>query len=488
MRITKTTALAATVLVGLLGPGLAPAAAQSGQSGDLTLGIPPAVSNAPVPSAPANPNNTIGVLPGSKYQMGQQCITSTSAGTQIQPVPPGQQWMRLDQAHQYATGKNQTVAVIDTGVNSHPYFQKRVDPEIDYLSGPQGLQASPADCDGHGTEVAGIIAADTNGATGFTGVAPDARILPIRQSSHVLQLTQPNYKAQDSGTPGSLIYAILSAVQHNASVINISLAACLTAGQDMSDQQTLRNVIHWAVAVKHVVIVAAAGNLNQQAPCNVQNSDPQSLTSVESPAWFADDVMSVAAIATANDSRQNFTAGAPATFSIWGPWVSVAAPGTEITTLDPASNGLANQEVVQGQQTPLQGTSYAAPYVAGLAALVREKYPTLDAYEVMHRIEATAQHPAAPNGRNDQVGYGMIDPVAALTSVVPGEPNAPAAATGQQVPSDVGVTAAKSTSPMTIALLGTLAGVALLLITLFVVHATNRARLRNAPAQSRLKI
>jgi membrane-anchored mycosin MYCP len=485
MRITKTAALTATVLVGLLGSGPAPAVAQSSQTGNLTLGIPPAVSNAPLPGA-QTPNNTVGVPPGSKYQQSQACITSTAGGTQIQPVPAGQLWMRLDQAHQYATGKNQTVAVIDTGVNKHQYFQNRIDPQIDYLAG--ATTAPQLDCDGHGTEVAGIIAADTKGNTGFTGVAPDANILPIRQSSHVIQFTPPNGQAQDSGTSLSLAYAIMSAVQNNATVINMSLAACLVQGQDMSDQQTLRNVIHWAVS-KGVVIVAAAGNLNQQPPCNVQNTNPRSLVSVESPAWFADDVLSVAAIATTNDSGQrNFTAGAPAPFSIWGPWVSIAAPGTAITTLDPASNGLANQEVVQGQQTPLQGTSYAAPYVAGLAALVKQKFPKLDAYQVMHRIEMTAQHPAAPGGRNNQVGYGMIDPVAALTVVVPGEPNSPAMATGQQIRSDVRVTAGQNTSPMVIALLGTLAGVTLLLNTLFIVHATNRAKLRNAPAPSRLKI
>jgi membrane-anchored mycosin MYCP len=100
----------------------------------------------------------------------------------------------------------------------------------------------------------------------------------------------------------------------------------------------------------------------------------------------------------------------------------------------------------------------------------------------------TAQHPGTPSGRNNQVGYGMIDPVAALTAVIPGEPNAPAMAKPTQIPSGVGVTEVRSVSPMLWAMYGTLIGVALLLITLFVVHATNRSRRNHKPAPQRLRM
>ncbi|MBV8931338.1 MAG: S8 family serine peptidase, partial [Kutzneria sp.] len=295
-----------------------------------------------------------------------------------------------------------------------------------------------------------------------------------------------------AGTPTTLAFAIRWAVDHNATVINMSLAACFpaTAGTTLTpDQKLLQAAIHYAVE-RNIVLVAAAGNLQQQGqPCGTQNNnpDPNAPTWIESPAWFADDVLSVAAIATTTTDAQQ--AGQPAGFTVWGPWVSVAAPGTNITSLDPGSpTGLSDQTYENNHVQGIQGTSFAAPYVAGLAALVKERFPGLDVHQVMNRIKMTAQHPAAPGGRDNQVGYGMIDPVAALTSVVPGEPGTPAAATAQRIPSDLGTLDGRSLSPMVIAMLGTATGVALLLITLFVVHAMNTAKRRQRVPASRLRL
>src|SRR5204862_6775720 len=103
----------------------------------------------------------------------------------------------------------------------------------------------------------------------------------------------------------------------------------------------------------------------------------------------SDDVISVAAMDRLGD---------PAKFSVQGPWVSVAAPGTEITSLDPFNpQALTNRSGPVGKQTEIQGTSFAAPYVSGLAALVRERFKDhpLTARQVMNRIRVTASHPAA---------------------------------------------------------------------------------------------
>ncbi|HTI19364.1 MAG TPA: type VII secretion-associated serine protease mycosin [Kutzneria sp.] len=491
MRITRTTALAATVLVALLGPGLAPALAQDT--------VPAAGDDAWAPPTPTGglPNNvtpdrSVGAPQNATFSEQQLCISSSGGGAQLKDPPNGQTWLRLDEAHQYAQGRNQIVAVIDTGVNPHDEFRGRLLGEVDYLHGIQNVGKD--DCDGHGTEVAGIIGADTTGmGVGFQGMAPKAQILPIRQSSPSIKVKSPTAQSEvPAGTPTSLAYAILTAVEKHATVINISLSACLTLKMGQGDkdaQNTLQKVVHYAVHDKKVVIVAAAGNLEQQGGCNTQNDnpDPNRPKWIESPAWFADDVMSVAAITTDTANKQ--TPGAPAPFTMWGPWVSVAGPGTGIITLDPGrSSGLANQETGSNGPQPLQGTSFAAPYVAGLAALVREKFPNLDALQVMHRIEMTAQHPGTPSGRNNQVGYGLIDPVAALTAVIPGEPGSPAKAQAQQLKSDVGVAEVKSLSPMMWAMYGTLIGVALLLITLFVVHAARRAQRNHRPAPQRLRM
>jgi membrane-anchored mycosin MYCP len=488
-RTRKVAALTGAVLISVMGPGLAPALAQDAQSGGIEAGIPPAYDGGvPAPAGNVPPSSNLDPA-HPQLKLSQQCVVSFSKA-QPKEFPKGQQWLRLDETHRYATGKGQTVAVIDTGVNAHNFLT--LSPaSANYLD---VAGANKTDCDGHGTEVAGIIAAHTpKEDIGFQGMAPEAQIMSIRQSSSVIKQTV-NGQDTGAGTPTTLAYAISWAAAHGASVINISLAACFLASESQTlrqDQKLLQAAIH-AAAKQGVVIVAAAGNLQQQGqPCGDQNSnlDPNAPKWIESPAWFADDVLSVAAVAVDDDPKQGFQAGQPATFSVWGPWVSVAAPGTMIISLNPGtSDTLANQTFENNQLQDIQGTSFSAPYVAGLAALIKQKFPTLDAHQVMNRIKMTAQHPAAPGGRNNQVGYGMINPVAALTAVVPGEPGAPPIAKAEQIPSDLGDGAGTSLSPMMIALYGTGAGVALLIITLFVVHAVNTSRQRRSARPSRLRI
>jgi membrane-anchored mycosin MYCP len=170
------------------------------------------------------------------------------------------------------------------------------------------------------------------------------------------------------------------------------------------------------------------------------------------------------------------------TFSVWGPWVNIAAPGEGITSVDPGQGGtgLANLFAEPGGNSrpgPIQGTSFAAPYVAGVVALVRSRFPNLTARQVMDRIEATAQHPSGPGGRNNQIGYGVIDPVAALTAVIPGQNGVPTAG-NTRIPAQVPLAAVKDWAPMRVALIGTVSAVALLLGTLFVVRTIRR---RNPP-------
>lgn len=114
--------------------------------------------------------------------------------------------------------------------------------------------------------------------------------------------------------------------------------------------------------------------------------------------------------------------GAASSFSLGGPWVDVAAPGTGITSLHPTAPGLTNGGVYgsDGAVQSFNGTSFAAPFVAATAALVRSVHPELTALQVMQRIEATAHAPA--QGWNPYVGHGVIDPLAAVTGeLAPGE-------------------------------------------------------------------
>jgi membrane-anchored mycosin MYCP len=104
--------------------------------------------------------------------------------------------------------------------------------------------------------------------------------------------------------------------------------------------------------------------------------------------------------------------------------VGIAAPGTDVIGLSPRDDGLIN--AIDGPDNSLlvpAGTSFSTAIVSGVAALVRAKYPQLSAYQVINRLERTARAPA--RGVDNQVGYGVIDPVAALTWDVPEGPAKP---------------------------------------------------------------
>lgn len=450
------------------------------------------------PVSLGQPSDTGGTQSEIPYQKTTDCVKrDLDNNIVLQEKPWGQQYLQIEQAQKLAiaatgsAGGGERVAVIDTGVTQHPYFKFGVESGGDYVHAPErGLE----DCDGHGTEVAGIIAANTPGDIGFKGVAPDAKIVSVRQSSQDYSVPGQNSgtpsggggqaggnsggdngtgkreQGQGAGNTHTLAQAIVHAADLNVNVINMSVDNCRPADGSINiGERELQAAIHYAVSVKNVVVVAAAGNTSDTCKQNNQ-PDPDKPQSIVTPPWFADDVLSVAAI----DQT-----GGVASFSMNGPWVSVAAPGTDITSLDPSpgTDALANQVVENGKTQPIQGTSFAAPYVAGLVALVRAQFPALNAYQVMHRIEATAQHPGAPGGHDNYIGYGVINPIAALTAIVPSEEGV-AAAQARQLPSGLPPAAHKNWTPMIVALGGTGGGIVALLVTLFVVHTIRR----NKPA------
>lgn len=405
-----------------------------------------------------------------EYTLKGQCIGSLADDRVVLPNKPwGQQQLRIEEAHAFATGKGQMVAVIDTGVRDHKYFEGRVVKGPDYVSRKSD---SLEDCDGHGTEVAGIIAADSPDLTkvGFTGVAPDAKILAIRQSSEVYKGTpaptpqEPRPGEQTAGDLKTLAQAVRHAADNKeVTVINMSVDNCRSAQFAISEpEKDLQRALRYAVD-NNKVVVASAGNQGKICTDPKNGPDPRQPTHIVTPPWFADDVISVAAV-----NRK----GNLAPFSVQGPWVSVAAPGTEIISLDPGGE-LANLTIQGDQKVEIQGTSFAAPYVAGLAALVRERFPNLTARQVMNRIKMTAQHPAAPGGRDNLVGYGMINPIAALTAMVPPEFGIPADK-AENMPASMPPIRPKDWTAMTVALIGAGGGVVLLLLTLFIMHAIRR--------------
>jgi membrane-anchored mycosin MYCP len=291
--------------------------------------------------------------------------------------PPAQRRLRPDTVWPLTRGAGVVVAVVDTGVQPGNLLADDVLPGTDVVNGGAGA----ADCDGHGTMVAGLIAGhaavgDTR--TRFSGIAPDSHIYPVIESERGGQNTDPDAVKH-------LAAAIRAAADApGVRVINVSVTA-ETGEQDLCGAVT-------EAAKKGALVVAAAGNQG-------------STGSTEQPQYPAacPGVLAVGAV----DGN-----GKVLGFSEKQPYVSVVAPGDQIVGpgLKPANLILNNE----------QGTSFAAAYVSGTAALVRAYHPDWSAARVKHQIEATADRLATTTqpDTTDGYGWGMVDPYQAVTRIL----------------------------------------------------------------------
>ncbi|WP_172689803.1 MULTISPECIES: S8 family serine peptidase [unclassified Mycolicibacterium] len=268
------------------------------------------------------------------------------------------------------------------------------------------------------------------GPDGMVGVAPDATMVSIRQSSVAFAPEHSSGEDADqhrkAGDVLSLAKAIRTAADLGAKVINVSLAACINAAVPVN-QDALGAAVRYAAVDKDAVIVAAAGNRGDlyQRDCGqnpafnpLNTKDPRDwdgVRTIVSPAEFSDYVLSVGAVTPE---------GLPMPDSINGPWVGVAAPGSRIMGLSATNGAAVNANPAQnspGNGNGIWGTSFSAAYVSGVAALVRARFPQLTSHQVIRRIMETAHNPA--HGVDNQVGNGVVDPVAALTwDVAAGDP------------------------------------------------------------------
>jgi membrane-anchored mycosin MYCP len=373
------------------------------------------------------------------------CATTTAdSGTGRNRLPD---LIDLPRVWQLTRGAGQRVAIIDTGVSPHRRLPEVV-PGGDYVSTGDGTQ----DCDAHGTLVAGIIAgAPDPRADSFTGVAPEATLISIRQSSAKFAPARDRSRT-GVGDVETMAKAIRTAADLGASVINISSVACVAVTSALDDR-ALGAALAYAVDVKNAVVVAAAGNTGGAGQCPPQHSDPTwaTVTVVVSPAWYDDYVLTVGSVNAE---------GTPSAFTLAGPWVDVAATGEAVTSLD---------------SEPVSGTSYAAPVVSGLAALIRARFPALTARQVMQRIESTAHHP--PAGWDPLVGNGTIDALAAVST-----DSSPPADTPKPTPAPLPITAPSPTPSNSPGRNTALRGAATCLVVLVGVLAVGAAmgRLRGA--------
>jgi type VII secretion-associated serine protease mycosin len=304
-------------------------------------------------------------------------------------------YLRIPDAQRVTTGEGVTVAVIDSGVDA-----TNIDLSGQVVSGacasnpgPGGDQDPAEDFDGHGTGMAGIIAAKGGDDGHALGISPGVRVMPF-----CVDATNIDQYVDEQEIAQGIIYAS----DHGASVISISLGATRPTSIG------LQRAVGYALA-HNVVVVAAGGNVSQGA------------TSVADVAR----IPGVVAV-TGMTRTGTFWSG-----SAQGSEAGIAAPAVDITSTD--STQKTDKPNTSAYATG-SGTSGAAAIVSGVVALIRAKYPTLDAVNVINRLVKTADDKGAP-GRDPQYGYGVVDPVRALTADVPkvgvnplGTPPAPVSA------------------------------------------------------------
>ncbi|MET9324499.1 type VII secretion-associated serine protease mycosin [Streptomyces sp. NPDC003038] len=294
--------------------------------------------------------------------------------------------LRAEEAWGITRGDGVTVAVLDTGVDhTHPDLAGQVLDGTDLI----GMGAGRGDraWARHGTAMAGIIAGHGHGThrgQGVLGIAPQARILPVRV---ILEEGDPGRAQARDSKGGALAEGIRWAADHGADVINLSLgddsdSAHHEAGEDEAVQYAL---------AKGVVVVASAGNGGEAG-------DRASY-----PAAYPG-VIAVTAV----DRR-----GKKAAFSTRNWYATVSAPGVDVVIADP------DRSYYEGW-----GTSAAAAFVSGAVALVKAAHPDLSPAQIKKLLEDTASD-APRGGRDDARGHGMVDPVAALQAAEALRPQAP---------------------------------------------------------------
>ncbi|MFD7918534.1 S8 family serine peptidase [Streptomyces sp. NPDC059740] len=288
-------------------------------------------------------------------------------GPWVKEVPWSLQRLLTDQMWADGNkGQGVKVAVIDTGVDA---ANQQIKPAI---SGSKSFVGGDARQDevGHGTKVAGIIAARQMKASGFYGLAPESTVLALQTASD-----------EKGGTAARLATAIDYAVKQHVDIINIS--------QGTEDSVTKLGDLAAAVTradAANILIVASAGN--DGADGKVRKTYPA--------AFENKNVLAVAA-SDRNNER--------APFSQAGDFVDLAAPGVNMVS-----------DVPDGGNCVDQGTSFAAPYAAGAAALVASKAKAAGSrwtpQEIIWHLEQTADRVRL--GRDDNIGWGVVDPVKAV--------------------------------------------------------------------------
>jgi subtilisin family serine protease len=259
------------------------------------------------------------------------------------------------------------IAIVDTGVDlKHPDLKNKLVQGYNVLTGGK---TPPMDDNGHGTHAAGIAGAETNNRIGIAGTAPKCRIMPIKALDKV-----------GNGNLFDVSLGIVWAVDHGARVLNLSLGG--------PNGKTLERAVQYAL-MKNVVVVAAMGNDGKNKKAY--------------PAAFK----GVIAVGSIDFDKTR------SSFSNYGDWISVVAPGSNILSTMPTYNTTMTEFEKEKEYDYLDGTSMATPIVSGIVALMLSRNPNYTPAEVKSRLESTAID-LGKKGYDIEYGHGLVNALKAV--------------------------------------------------------------------------
>ena len=305
-------------------------------------------------------------------------------GIYRQATPWAQRMLDPERTWPLSDGTGQTVAIIGTGIDARngQFGRGQVLPGADLLRPAAAHAPADSDCDGRGTFAAGIVGAHPDPATTFAGLAPGVRLLPIRY-------TQSTGGSAQDGDPGRLAAAIRVATSAHAGVILVVVPA-------VADSRDLRGAVADARRSGAVVVSpAVAGDAGARS---YPTADPG--------------VVGVGAVDEHGAAVQAES----------GAGIVLCAPGADLVSTSAGAGGRL------GHAWGVKDAQFAAAFVAGAAALVRAYRPGLSADQIVTRLTLTADRPAT-SGRDPRLGWGVVDPYAALTAMLPPGVAGPGAAT-----------------------------------------------------------
>ena len=355
--------------------GLEIAAASGAKGGGL-----PAVANTrgrPVDQVLAELRSDPGVEYAEPSYRVQLLVDGAVAAVGVNDPMTGGQYsldrMRVRDAWSLSRGGSGVVAVLDTGVQpDHPDLSGRVLPGRDLVNN----DSDAADDNGHGTWVAGIIAAKPNDGWGIAGISWSDRILPVKIMN-----------SSGTGSTSALVSGIIWAADNGATVINMSVGG-------FPYSQAVQDAVTYAWN-RGVVLVGAAGNNNRE-----ESFYPASLNHVIS--------------VSATQPQDEFSH-----WSSYGPAVDVSAPGSSVLTTNCVASICPHPE--WGTHTYISGTSFATPNVAGVVALIRAQNPTFTPQQVVDRLYATVDDLGFA-GWDNRYGRGRVNAYRALGASVAASP------------------------------------------------------------------